>query len=51
MRQIVLEVKYGERRKGIGFPCTEQDLQEAMKDLDGTLVLAGKAKGKMSGGG
>ena len=24
---------------------------EAMKDLDGTLVLAGKAKGKMSGGG
>lgn len=34
MRQIVLEVKYGERRKEIGFPCTEQDLQEAMKDLD-----------------
>lgn len=34
MRQIVLEIKYGEKCEEIGFPCTEQDLQVAMKDLD-----------------
>lgn len=34
MRQIVLEVKYGEKSEEIGFPCTEEDLKSVMQDLD-----------------